>query len=96
MGDLERQLYGMSEQDQSVVRQVLAMAGDAALIEKDTFAIDRKNNPRYLRKGKKVRVSERPLTFDPLGETHVSILDESDNILSMRLSDFIHDIQAYR
>ena len=94
MGDVKRQMYGMSEQDESKARQILAMAGDAVLVEQDTFGIDRKNNPRYLRRGQEVRISKNPLTFDGEGEARIRILDKSNNILSMRLSDFIHDIHV--
>jgi len=94
MGDVKRQMYGMSVQDESKARQILAMAGDAVFVEQDTFGIDRKNNPRYLRRGQEVRISKNPLTLDLEGEARIRVLDESDNILSMRLSDFIHDIHA--
>jgi hypothetical protein len=95
-GDLERQMYGMSAHDELLLRQILAMAGDAVHVEQDTFGIDQKNNPHYLRRGQEVMVAKTPLTFDPQGEAHVSILDEDGIILSMRLSDFVHDIQANR
>ena len=94
--DLKRQMYGMSAHDERLLRQILAMSGDAVLVEQDTFGIDRKNSPHYLRRGEEVKVATNPLTFDSQGEAHVSILDQSDNILSMRLSDFVHDIQANR
>lgn len=94
MGDVKRKLYGMSVQDEAIARQILAMAGAVVLVEQDTFGIDRKNNPRYLRRGQEVRISKNPLTFDLEGETRIRILDASDNILSMRLTDFVHDIQA--
>ena len=94
MGDVKRQLYGMSVQDQSIAKQILTMAGDAVLVEQDTFGIDRKNNPRYLRSGQEVRISKNPLTLDGEGEVRIRILDKSDNIVFMRLSDFIHDIHA--
>jgi hypothetical protein len=94
MGDVNRLLYGMSAQDEAIARQILAMAGDAVLVEQDTFGIDRKNNPRYLRRGQEVKLSKNPLTFNLEGEARICILDESDNYLSMRLSDFIHDIHA--
>ncbi len=93
-GSVKRQLYGMSAQDESIARQVLAMAGDAVLVEQDTFGIDRKNKPRYLRRGQEVTISKNPLTFDIEGEARIGILDESGNVLSMRLSDFVHDIHA--
>ena len=80
MGDVKRQMYGMSEQDESKARQILAMAGDAVLVEQDTFGIDRKNNPRYLRRGQEVRISKNPLTFDGEGEARIRILDKSNNI----------------
>jgi hypothetical protein len=95
-GDLERPMYGMSAHDELLLRHILVMAGAAVLVEQDTFGIDRKNNPHYLLKGQEVKVAKNPLTFDPQGEAHVSILDESENILSMRLSDFVHDIQPNR
>ena len=94
MAAAKRQLYGMTAQDQSVAKQILAMAGDAVLVELDTFGIDRANKPRYLRRGQEVTVSRTPLTFDPEGEARIRILDESGNVLSMRLSDFVHDIHA--
>lgn len=94
--DLERRLYGMGMQEQSIVKQIFAMAGDAVLIYQDTFAIDKKNQPYYLEKNKKVRLSENPLTFDRQGEVRINIIDESDNSLSMRLSDYIEDIYANR
>ena len=94
--DLERQMYGMSAHDELLLRQILAMAGDAVHVEQDTFGIDRNNNPHYLRRGQEVMVAKNPLTFDPQGEAHISILDEGGIILSMRLSDFVHDIQANR
>jgi hypothetical protein len=34
------------------------------------------------------------MTNETEGETRICIPDESGNILSMRLSDFIHDIDA--
>lgn len=95
-GDLERQMYGMPAHDELLLRQILAMAGDAMLVEHNSFGIDRKNSPHYLRRGQEVRVAKNPLTFDRQGEAHVSILDKSENILSMRLSDFVHDIQTNR
>jgi hypothetical protein len=96
MVDLNRQLYSMRPQEQSVVGQILTMAGEPVLIEQDTFAIDKKNNPRYLGKGQKVRISKCPLTFDLWGDARINILDESDKPLSMRLSDYIQDIHANR
>ena len=94
--DLERQLYGMGMREQSIVKQILTMAGDAVLIQQHTFAIDKKNHPCYLEKGKKVRISENPLIFDRQGDAHINILDETDKSLSMRLSDYIEDIYANR
>jgi len=94
IGDVKRQLYNMSVQDESIARQILAMAGDTVLVEADTFGLDRKNSPRYLRRGQEVRISKNPLTFDGEGEARIRILDKSNNILSMRLSDFIHDIHV--
>jgi hypothetical protein len=94
--DLERQLYGMGMQEQSIVRHILNMAGYAVLVQEDTFATDKKNKPYYFEKGRKVRISEDPLTFDRQGDVRINILDESDHSLSMRLSDYIHDIYANR
>jgi len=94
--DLERRLYGMDMQEQSIVKQIFAMAGDAVLIKQDTFATDKKNQPYYIEKNRKVRLSGNPLTFDRQGEVRINIIDESDNSLSMRLSDYIEDIYANR
>jgi hypothetical protein len=93
-GAAKRQLYDMSTQDEYIARQVLAMAGDVLVVEQDTFGIDRKNKPRYLRRGQEVTISRDPLTFDLKGEARIRILDEGGKALSMRLSDFAHDIHA--
>jgi hypothetical protein len=93
-GDLERQLYGMSRNEQSIVKQVLTMPGEAVLVRQDTFAIDKKNKLCPLEKGRQVRISENPLTLDRQGDARINILDESDKPLSMRLSDYIEDICA--
>ena len=89
-------MYGMSVHDERLLRKILGMAGDAVLVEQDTFGIDRKNSPRYLRRGQEVKVAKNPLAFDSQGEAHVSIIAKSEIILSMRLSDFVHDIQVNR
>jgi hypothetical protein len=94
--DLDRRLYGMGMREQSIVKQIFAMAGDDVFIQQDTFAIDEKNHPCYLETGRKVRLSKSPLTFDREGDVRINILDESDKFLSMRLSDYIEDIYANR
>lgn len=94
--DMERKLFGMDVQEQSIVRHVLTMIGDAVLVKEDTFATDKKNNPYYLEKGRKVRITDDPLTLDRQGNARINILDESNNVLSMRLTDYIQDIYADR
>jgi len=93
-GDLERRMYGMSIHEQSIVRQVLTMPGEAVLVRQDTFATDNTNKPCYLEKGRQVRIAENPLTFDRQGDARINIHDECDKSLSMRLSDYIEDIYA--
>jgi len=95
-GDLERQIYGMGKHEQSIVRQVLSMPGEALIVRQDTFAIDKNNNPYYLEKGRQIRISENPLTFGQLGDALMNILDEGGKTLSIRLSDFIEDIYTNR
>ena len=93
-GGLERQLYGMSMHEQSIVKQVPAMSGETVIVRQNTFALDKKNNPCHLEEGRQVRISENPLTLDRQGDVRINILDESDKPLSMRLSDYIEDICA--
>jgi hypothetical protein len=84
----------MSAQDESIARQIVAKAGDTVLVDQDTFGIDRKHKIHYLRCGQEVKISKNPLTFNLEGEPRIRIIDKSGNNLSMRLSDFIHDIHA--
>ena len=93
-GEWDRQLYGMGLQEQSILRQILKMAGYTVHVKADTFATDKKNNAHYIEKGQKVRLSENPLTFDRQGEVRINIFDKSNNSLSMRLSDYIQDIHV--
>ena len=90
--DIERRLYGMGIEEQSIVKQIFAMAGDDVLVQQDTFGIDRKNNPCYLEKGRTIWLSSNPLVFDRQGDVRINILDDSGKLLSMRLSDYIEDI----
>ena len=96
MADLERQLHTIGRQEQIIARQILTMAGSAVLVQSNTFATDDHNHPCLLEKGRKVKLSEYPLTLDRHGNARINMLDESDNPLSMRLSDYILDIYASR
>ena len=90
--DLERELYGMDYHEQHVIRRIMAMAGQAVPVRVDTLAFDRKSAPRYLEKGRRLVLSDTPVSLVSPQDLRVNVFDEKNKYLSIRLSDYLRDI----
>jgi hypothetical protein len=91
---LKRELYGMGVREQAVVKQVIAMTGQAVTIRKDTVAFGKKGRPCYLEQGSQVTISENPLRIDAETGVQVVVVDPGGKPLSIRMSDYIRDVYA--
>jgi hypothetical protein len=91
---LERILYGMAIHEQGVVMRLISMAGETVPVQNDTMGIRKNNTPCYLYEGTQIRISDSPLLIDHQGEVRINVFDENNKPLSLRLSDYILDIDA--
>ena len=92
--DLRRELYGMDMHEQAVVMQLVARAGQDVTIRRDTVAFGKNGKPCYLGNGSKVNLSKNPLRIDPDAGVRVVMLDQGNNYISIKLSDYIKDIHV--